>query len=288
MKDRFSFKPGYRLRACYLIFAFTFLTLFMIAMIIPVIKIVVDSVDPTATGITLWPKEFDFSAYEYIAKSTSLYRPLLVSVVTTLVGTVVGLLVVTVSAYVLIQKEMPGRGIVSKMIMFTMLFNGGLIPTYLTIQNIGLGNTYAAVILPLTLSAYNIILMKSFFDSIPTALFESAQIDGCTPMGIFAKLVLPLSKPALASIGLFIAVTMWNNFFNFQIYITDPLKQNFQVMLRNIILMDAATGTPATAGFTSEMLKSAIIVIVVAPFLVIYPFVQKYFVKGVTVGAVKG
>lgn len=288
MKDKFSFKPGHRLRACYLIFAYTFLVLLMVAMVIPIVKIFVDSVDPTATGITLWPKVWDISAYKYVVKSTGLYRPFIVSVVTTLAGTAIGLLIVAVSAYVLIQKEMPGRGFISKMIMFTMLFNGGLIPTYLTIQNVGLGNTYAGVILPLTLSAYNIILMKSFFESIPTALFDSAKIDGCTPLGIFVRIVLPLSKPALASIGLFTAVTMWNDFFHFQIYISDPLKQNFQVMLRNIILMDTATGTPATAGFTAEMLKSSIIVIVVLPFLIIYPFVQKYFVKGVTVGAVKG
>jgi len=289
MPDKFSFKEGHRARAIYLIFAYTFLVLFMVCMIVPIIKIVVDSLDPTATyGINLWPKKIDLMAYKYILNTTTLYRPFFVSVLTTLLGTFVGLLIVTVTAYVLIQKEMPGQKIIVGMILFTMMFNGGLIPTYLTVQSVGLMNSIWAVILPLTLSAYNIILMKSFFESIPGTLFEAAQIDGCAPLTIFYKIVLPLSKPALASIGLFIAVTMWNDFFHFQIYITDPMWQNFQLKLRELVLSESATGTPTTSAMTAEMLKSAVIVVVITPFLIIYPFVQKYFVKGVTIGAVKG
>lgn len=289
MDEKFSFKPGHRSRAIYLIFAYAFMILLMACMILPILKIVVDSVDPTATyGINLLPKKIDLSAYKHIANTKSLYRPFVVSIVTTLLGTFVGLLIVTISAYVIIQKDMPGRKIIVNLILFTMLFNGGLIPTYLTVQAVGLMDSIWAVILPLTLSAYNIILMKSFFESIPESLFESAKIDGCTPLGIFFKIVLPLSKPALASIGLFIAVTMWNDFFHFQIYITDPAWHNFQLKLREIILSESQVGTPTTSMMTAEMLKSAIVVVVITPFLVIYPFVQKYFVKGVTVGAVKG
>lgn len=289
MEDRFSFKKGHRSRAIYLIFAFMFLTSLMILMIVPILKIIVDSIDPTATyGINIIPKKIDFMAYKYILSTKSLYRPFYVSVLTTVVGTIIGLMIVTVSAYVIIQKQMPGQRIIVNFILFTMIFNGGLIPTYLTIDAIGLMDNIWAVILPLTLNAYNIILMKSFFESIPDSLFEAAEIDGCSPMGVFLKIVLPLSKPALASIGLFIAVTMWNNFFNFQIYITDPKWQNFQLKLREMILSDSQIGTPTTSAMTAEMLKSAVIVVVITPFLVIYPFVQKYFVKGVTVGAIKG
>lgn len=289
MDEKFSFKAGHRSRALYLIFAYLFLTILMVCMIVPIIKVIVDSLDPTATyGINLWPKKIDLVAYKHILNTKSLYRPFFVSVLTTVVGTFVGLLIVTVTAYVITQKDMPGQKLIVKLILFTMMFNGGLIPTYLTVQAFGLMDSIWAVILPLTLSAYNIILMKSFFESIPGTLFEAAEIDGCTPFGIFYKIILPLSKPALASIGLFIAVTMWNDFFHFQIYITDPMWQNFQLKLREMILSESQVGTPTTSAMSAEMLKSAIVVVVITPFLIIYPFVQKYFVKGVTIGAVKG
>lgn len=289
MGEKFSFKPGHRGRAIYLLFAYLFLTFLLLFMLVPIIKVIVDSIDPTATyGINLWPKKIDLIAYKYILNTQSLYRPFFVSVLTTIVGTVVGLIIVVVTAYVIIQKEMPGQKIIVSLILFTMMFNGGLMPTYLTVQAFGLMDTIWAVILPLTLSAYNIILMKSFFESIPSTLFEAAKIDGCTPMGILIKIVLPLSKPALASIGLFIAVTMWNDFFHFQIYITNPMWQNFQLKLREMILSESQVGTPTTSIMTAEMLKSAIVVVVITPFLIIYPFLQKYFVKGVTIGAVKG
>lgn len=289
MDERFSFQKGYRVRAVYLIFAYIFLIFFMICMVVPILKIIVDSLDPTATyGINILPKEIDLIAYKYILGTQSLYRPFVVSVITTVAGTVVGLIIVTISAYVIIQKDMPGQKIIVSLILFTMLFNGGLIPTYLTVQAVGLMDSIWAVILPLTLSAYNMILMKSFFESIPTTLFEAAKIDGCSPIGVFLRIVLPLSKPALASIGLFIAVTMWNDFFHFQIYVTDPMWQNFQLKLREMILSESQVGIPTTSTMTAEMLKSAIIVVVITPFLIVYPFVQKYFVKGVTIGAVKG
>ena len=170
-----------------------------------------------------------------------------------------------------------------------MLFNGGLIPTFLAIRDYGLLNNVWAVILPLSINAYNIILMKSFFEGLPASLYEAAEIDGCTPLGIFWKIVLPLSKPALASVGLFIAVAYWNDFFHFQIYLSNnPGWMNFQVKVRELILSDALLGTPTSGTMSAEMLKSAVVIIVMAPFLIVYPFLQKYFVKGVTLGAVKG
>lgn len=287
--DVFSFKKGHRLRAVYLIIIYIFLLLFLIFMIVPIIKIFVDSIDPTATyGMRLWPEKINIIAYKYIARTKTLYRPFLVSVMTTLIGTFLGLVIISVSAYVIIQKEIPGKKIIINFILFTMIFNGGLIPTYLTIKAVGLMNTIWAVILPLTLSAYNIILMKSFFETIPFSIFEASIIDGCTPLSIYFRIVLPLSKPALASIGLFIAVAVWNDFFHFMIYISDPLWQNFQVKLRDLVLSEEGVGMPNTSVMTAEMLKSAVVVVVISPFLIIYPFVQKYFVKGITVGAIKG
>lgn len=286
MNDKFSFKKGHRSRAIFLICNYTFLIVLMICMIIPLLKVMVDSVDPTTYGIRLFPKKVDFLAYKHILSKSSLYRPLWVSVYSTIIATVVGLLLTTLAGYVVIQREMPGHKLIVNSIMLTMLFSGGMIPTYLTIKTLGLMNNVMTCILPVCLSSYNIILMKSFFEGIPGTLYEAAELDGATPMGIFARIVLPLSKPALASIGLFIAVGMWNNYMNFVLYITDANKKNFQVKVRELILNDGLSGS--SIDISEDMLKNAMVVIVVMPFLVIYPFLQKYFVKGVTIGAVKG
>lgn len=287
MNEKFSFKKGHRSRAIFLIFAYTFLVIFMLAMIIPVLKVFVDSVDPSASAqMRIWPQKFDFGAYEQILSRQDLFKPFVISIVTTIVGTAVGLLLTTLAAYVIIQKNMPGNRFFVNMILFTMLFNGGLIPTYLTVSYLGLMNNFIAVIIPVTLTAYNIILMKSFFQTIPQALYEAAELDGCTPIGIFWRIVLPLSKPALASIGLFIAVAMWNDFMHFQLYIQDPMLQNFQLKVRQLVLMDQAVGTSQSV-VSGDMLKSAVIIVVMAPFLAVYPFIQKYFQKGVTLGGVK-
>mgnify|MGYP000984424918 CR=1 FL=1 len=287
-REKLSFKPGHRARAIFMIFNYIFLTVLMAMMIIPLLKVLVDSVDPTAYGIRLWPKEVDLMAYKMIMKNKTLYRPFLVSIFTTVIGTVTGLFLTTMGAYVLLQKDMPGQKFFSKMILFTMLFSGGLIPTYLNIKNLGLMNNLIAVIIPCSLSAYNIILMKSFFETIPQTLYEAAELDGCTPIDTFFKIVLPLSKPALASIGLFIAVGLWNEYMHFILYITNPDWKNFQVKIRDLILNDGISGNAATLTMSQEMLKSAVVIVVVFPFLIIYPFIQKYFTKGVTIGAVKG
>jgi len=206
-------------------------------------------------------------------------------VYSTVLATVIGLTLVTLAGYVVIQREMPGHKFIVASIMLTMMFSGGLIPSYITMKELGLMNNVMAIILPASVSAYNIILMKSFFEGIPNTLYEAAELDGASPLGIFIRIVLPLSKPALASIGLFIAVGMWNQYMNFVLYITDADKKNFQVKVREFVLNDGLSGT---IEFTDELLKNAMVVIVVFPFLVIYPFLQKYFVKGVTLGAVKG
>lgn len=287
MNEKISFKKGHRSRAIFLIFAYAFLVIFMLAMIIPVLKVFVDSVDPSAAAVMrIWPEKFDLSAYQQILNRPDLIKPFVISILTTVIGTAVGLLLTTLAAYVIIQKDMPGNRFFVNMILFTMLFNGGLIPTYLTVSYLGLMNNFIAVIIPVTLTAYNIILMKSFFQTIPQALYEAAKLDGCTPIGIFWRIVLPLSKPALASIGLFIAVAMWNDFMHFQLYIQDPMLQNFQLKVRQLVLMDQAVGTSAST-ISGDMLKSAAIIIVMAPFLAVYPFIQKYFQKGVTLGGVK-
>ena len=164
-KDRFSFAKGYRARTIFLIFDILLLGILMCMMVLPLLKVIVDSIDPTSYGVRLWPRKIDFSAYEMILTTSSLYRPFLVSVLTTVVGTVTGLFIITMGAYVLIQKDMPGHVLMGRMVLFTMMFSGGMIPTYLTIKNLGLMNNMLAVIIPCSVSAYNTILMRSFFAS---------------------------------------------------------------------------------------------------------------------------
>ena len=286
MKEKLSLEKGRRGRTVFVVCIILFLCFLMLIMLIPLWKVIVDSLDQTSVGIRLWPKQISFYAYRTILTKKSLYQPFLVSVYTTVAATAVGLLLTTLAAYVLLQKEMPGRRLMIAYIMFTMLFSGGMIPTYLNIKNLGLMNNLLVIILPAGLSTYNMVLMKSFFESIPSTLYEAAELDGCTPLGIFWRIVLPLAKPALASIGLFIAVGTWNQYMPFILYMQDNNKMNFQVKVRELILQDALSGTAISA--SDDMLKSAVVVVVVFPFLVIYPFVQKYFTKGVTVGAVKG
>ena len=286
MTEKLSFKKGKRGRTIFVICNAIFLSLLMLIMVIPLWKVIVDSLDPTSVGIRLWPKQISFYAYQTILTKKSLYLPFAVSIYTTIGATAVGLLMTTLAAYVILQQEIPGRKLMITYIMFTMLFSGGMIPAYLNIQKLGLMNNLLVIILPAGVSTYNIVLMRSFFESIPSTLYEAAELDGCTPLRTFWKIVLPLSKPALASVGLFIAVGTWNEYMPFILYMQDNTKMNFQVKVRELILQDALSGTAISA--SDDMLKSAVVVVVVFPFLIIYPFVQKYFTKGVTVGAVKG
>ena len=288
MNDKFSFKKGHRARAIFLIFDYLFLILLMIAMLVPLWKIFVDSIDPTSVGARMWPKEWSLDAYRVILNNSSLYRPFLVSVFTTIAATVIGLAITTLGAYALMQKDMPGHAFFSKAVLITMMFSVGMIATYLTYKNLGLMNNLFAIVLSVSSTAYNTILMRSFFDGLPKALFEAATIDGCSKFACFYRIALPLSKPALASVGLFIGVAMWNDYMHFVLYVTDLNLQNFQVKIRALILEDALSVASSSVSLSTNMLKSATIFIVIVPFMLIYPFIQKYFTKGVTLGAVKG
>ncbi|MBE5884488.1 MAG: carbohydrate ABC transporter permease [Lachnospiraceae bacterium] len=254
--------------------------------LIPIWKVLVDSLDAAAGyGMRLWPQKFTFGAYEMILTRVDLYRPFLISLLVTVVGTLVGLILSTLGAYVLIQWDMPGRNLFSWMLLFTMLFNGGMIPTYVVMMDLHLTDTLWSVILPLGINVYNLVLMRNFFEGIPASLYESAKLDGCSPMGIFFRIVLPLSKAALAAIGLMFAVSYWNDYTNFKLYITNNKLFNFQMKLRSMVMesdlpMDDGSLSPNT-------LQNAAIIVAVIPFMILYPFCQDYFVKGVNVGAVK-
>lgn len=261
--------------------------LISIIMLIPIYKVLVDSFDlSSAYGMRLWPKQFGLAGYESVLSNPTLYRPLLISIGTTLAGTFLGLALSTLGAYVLIQWDMPGRTFFANFLLFTMIFNGGMIPTYLVMKNLGLTNNLLGVVLLPAINIYNLVLMRNFFEGIPQSLFEAATLDGCTPMATFIKVVLPLSKAALASIGLMFAVAYWNDYTNYKLYITDSTLYNFQMKLRSIMM--GSDLPQANGGATENTVKSAAIIIAILPFMILYPFLQKYFVKGVNVGAVKG
>lgn len=254
--------------------------------VVPLWKVFIDSIDAYSSAtLRFWPQKFTLDAYKTILQTQRLYRPFLNSIITTAFGTLLGLALSTLGGYVLIQFEMPGRKLFAYMLLFTMIFSGGMIPEYLVFKKLGLLNNMWVIVLKHGMNVYNLVLMRNFFEGIPGSLFEAAEIDGCSPMRIFFQIVLPLSKAALASVGLMFAVGVWNDYTTVKIYITDPDQVNFQYKLRTII-MDGDTPTTQYA-VSQETLFNAAIMCAVIPFMIIYPFLQDYFVKGVNIGAVK-
>ena len=212
------------------------------------------------------------------------------------VGTVVNLIMTMLCAYPLSRKEFTARNKIAALFVFTMYFSGGLMPTYMVVNKLGLINTRWAMIIPSAMSTYNMIIARTYMvNSIPDELYEAAQIDGCSPFKYLLKVVVPLCKPILAVLTLYYGIAKWNNYFDAMLYINDASLQPLTIVLREILIqnqIDPTMLTDASAlsklqGMT-ELLKYAVIVVASVPVLAIYPFVQKYFVKGVTIGAVKG
>ena len=254
--------------------------------LVPIWKVIVDSLNKVGVyQLQIWPSQFTTDGYRTIIETSALYRPFINSVITTLAGTLLGLVLSTLGGYVLVQFEMPGREFFAYFLLFTMIFSGGMIPEYLVMKQLHLVNNLWILVIKHGMNVYNLVLMRNFFEGIPSSLFEAARIDGCSPMRIFFTIVLPLSKAALASIGLMFAVTVWNDYSTVKIYITDPDQTNFQYKLRNMI-MDGDTPT-TSYGVSQNTLFNAGIISAILPFMVLYPFLQKYFVKGVNIGAVK-
>ena len=277
--------PNNRVKFFNIVNAIIFAVMALI-IIVPMWKIVSDSFDLlTSYGMRLWPKQFGLDGYKEVFGKVSLYRPLLISVITTVSGTLLALTLSTMGAYVLIQWDMPGRKFFANYLLFTMIFNGGMIPTYLVLKQIGLVNTLWVVILFPALNVYNLVLMRNFFEGIPGSLYESAELDGCSPFQTFIRIVLPMSKAALASIGLMFAVTYWNDYTHYKLYINDSNLYNFQMKLRDMVM---GSDLPVSSSLANEnTIKNAAIIVAILPFMIAYPFLQKYFVKGVNIGAVK-
>lgn len=245
--------------------------------------------------VLLWPKGFTTEAYTMVFENEDIWRGFVNSCFYTVAGTAISVVLTILAAYPLSRKNFQGRNIFMMLILFTMYFNGGMIPTYLLVRNLGMYNTVWALLIPAALSTYNLIVAKTFFESsIPTELYEAGTLDGCNNMQMLLRIVLPLSKAILAVLVLYYAVDIWNAYFDALIYIRDEDMHPLQIVLRNILLLGQTEQMGTNDAGMAEKIKMAeavkysAIVVSSIPMLLIYPFVQKYFVKGVMIGAVKG
>ena len=280
------------------VFNTVFMIFLMVIMLYPMLYVLFASLSEADLlmankGFLLHPAGFSFSAYKATFQNPMLLSGYLNTIIIVVAGVTVNLIMTAIGAYFLSRRGVMLQKYVMMMIIFTMFFGGGLIPTYLNIKRLGLDNSLLALIIPGAISTYNLVIMRTSFQGIPESLEESAKLDGAGHLTILFRIVLPLSKAVFAVIALYYAVGHWNSWFNAMIYLHDRDKYPLQLVLREILISNdtnsmmsgVAVGDQQTI---AETIKYAIIVVATAPILCIYPFVQKYFVKGVMVGAVKG
>lgn len=273
-----------------------FLTGFLIAVVYPFVYTINLSLSNSNAamrgGLFLLPRGFDVSSYHTVLGSRFIWSAYVNSVFVTVLGTFLQVLFTALMAYPLSKKRMQGQRFLNGMVVFSMLFNGGIIPTFLVVRATGLLDTHLSLMLPILISPFNLIILRSFFSNIPSSLEESATIDGANDLRIFFTIIIPLSKAALATVSLWCAVFLWNDFFNALIYLQDRAKFVLPLMLREIIastnLSDLDLQGDDMLQATTETIKAAAIVVVTLPILLVYPFIQKYFVKGALIGSVKG
>ncbi len=271
----------------------------MVIIAYPLFFVVIASFsDPQAVlggKITFWPVGFNLESYKMILKEPKIWNGYRNTIFYTVLGTFINFILTTLTAYPLSRKDMPCRKLLTFFITFTMLFGGGMIPVYMVVRGLNLTDTIWAMVIPGAISTYNMLVMKNYFQSsIPEELHEAAAIDGCGHFQSLLKVILPLSTPIIAVIILFYAVGHWNAFFNAIIYLRDQRLYPLQIILREIMLQNSleAVGGDMIGMYEKvmrgETMKYAVILVASAPVLAFYPFVQKYFVKGIMVGAVKG
>ncbi|MCA0757127.1 carbohydrate ABC transporter permease [Paenibacillus sp. N4] len=284
-------------------YVYVFLAFIIVAY--PVIYMISASIsDPKLVGsgeMWLWPKGITFEGYQRVFQNSSIWTGYGNTILYTVVGTAINLFVTLPAAYALSRKDFAGRHFFMGMFMVTMFFGGGLVPTYLLVKELGMVNTMWAIVIPSAASIWNIIVSRTFFQSsIPKELQEAAQIDGCSNMRLFARIVLPLSMPIIAVMALFYGVGNWNSYFSALIYLNEADKYPLQLVLRQILVLQemSAQGGGALDASTASALnnkaeiaalvKYAVIIVATAPIIAIYPFLQRYFVQGVMIGSVKG
>lgn len=277
------------------------LGLLLITILYPLVYVIsasFSSGEALASGaVRLFPVEPTLLSYKTVFEYDAIWIGFVNSIIYTAAGTLVSMLLTLLAAYPLSRDDFRGKKVLSSIFLFTMMFSGGLIPTYMLVKNLGLMNTMWSIILPTAVSAYNVIVARTFFNqTIPKELLEASQMDGCSDFRFFSQIVIPLSKPIVAVLCLWIAISLWNGYFNPLIYINDESKYPLQLVLRRILLMSQvnfanANIDPARVAanrYLSQMLQYSTIIISSLPLLILYPFIQKYFVKGVMIGSVKG
>lgn len=279
------------------------LILATITCVVPVIHIAAISLSSERAIISgfvgLWPVDFNLQSYMYLIKGTRIMSSFWNSVEITVIGTALSLLFTVLGAYPLTRSYMIGRRFFTLAIMFTMIFGGGLIPTYLVVKSVGLIDSYGALWALALVSPWNLLIMIGFLRQIPSELEDAAHIDGCGDMRLLISVILPLSLPVMATLSVFYGVSYWNNFMSVLIYMNDPLKFNLSVFVNEIVRqLDISVSSSTdmilqlnsneSTLLTAESVKAASIFIMIVPMLVVYPFLQKYFVKGALLGSIKG
>jgi putative aldouronate transport system permease protein len=240
-------------------------------------------------GIFILPREFTFRAYIDVISTKSIWIAFKNSALTTITGTILSVFITALTAYPLSKRRIPGNKFMVGLVLFTMLFGGGMIPLYIVVNKLGLINSLWSLVLPTLISSYNVFIIKNFFEAIPEEIEESAFIDGANPIQVFLKLILPLSMPVIATVSLWVAVGTWNNFYNALIFLNKRDKYTLPLLIRDIIQgQQQARETGEIGKSALESVIAATIVISIIPIVCFYPFLQKHFVKGVMIGSVKG
>ena len=278
---------------------YALLILISVTILYPLYYVLIASItDPAIVGsgkVLLFPEKLYLKGYGQALEYPPLWTGYKNTILQTLVGTAAALFMTIPAGYALSRKDLPGRRQIMFLFTFTMFFNGGLIPLYLTVRKVGIYDSIWGVVLPVALSVYNLIVSRSFFESsIPQELLEAARIDGCDDFGFFFRIAIPLSKTIIAVLCLFYATGIWNQFFYPLMFLGSEDKMPLQVVLRNLILLNQASSMTTDIQVAMErqklaqQLKYCVVVVSAAPLMAVYPFLQKYFAKGVTIGAVKG
>ena len=278
------------------------LTLFAFSTLYPFWHVLMYSISNSKVastgGFFFLPRQPTLISYGMVFKTSQIFTSYGVTISKTVVGTVISLIVTALTAYPLSLRRFRGRGFFSMLIFFTMLFQGGMIPTYLIVKDLGLLNTFWALVLPGAMSAYNMFILRNYMQSLPASLEESARIDGANAFVTLFRIVLPLSTPSLAAIAMFYGVANWNSYMDSLLYTTSSRLQVLQLYLRTVLAQTSAMNSlsagdlanvgTAAAELTDETMKMTIVAVSVIPILVVYPFLQRFYTKGITVGAVKG
>lgn len=281
------------------VFVYTFISLTCVTMVYPFLNVIAIAFSNYAEylkhPLMIFPKGFTIGAFAYVFSNDLIHRAYLNTIIVTLLGVGLGMTLIVLTAYPLSKKKLKGKTLFMNIIIFTMMFHGGIIPNYYLMRSIGLLDTLWALILPGAMTAFNLILMRNFFEALPESLEEAAKIDGASDLFILFKIAIPLSKSIIATLSLFIAVAYWNSYFNAVLYIRNKNFWTLQLVLREIILSNSAQSISSGSDVASNQeyimpvtIKYASLVAVILPILTVYPFLQKYFVKGIMVGAVKG